>query len=204
LITVDYIENSNWLLKNNISLIYGIFWIFIAYIIGHILSNLSAWLLEKFVVERLLKTPNVNLFTKSSKKYLLFLFPGYFSPLPEANKKQIIKKARNEGFKKPGEALFFHAFSKVKDDTNVRERLNTFLNLYGFCRNISFAFLLISLFILIEMAIGNTHANIYLIILSLVGAVGMFYRYLKFYRHYALEVYLSYMSFEKNGEKNGN
>lgn len=51
---------------------------------------------------------------------------------------RIKEKAKEVGVVETGEGLFILAFGKVKTDKEAMARLNTFLNLYGFCRNIAF------------------------------------------------------------------
>jgi hypothetical protein len=55
-----------------------------------------------------------------------------------------------------GEALFLHALGRVKADKEAMVRLNTFLNLYGFCRNICFTCLVAASI----LAVGYWHKGI--------------------------------------------
>ena len=91
-----------------------------------------------------------------------------------------------------GEALFVHTFGEVKKDEKNMPRLNTFLNLYGFCRNISFTCLIVTLLLVIGNLALGTPDKFYWALAALVGAVGMFYRYLKFFRQYSYELLVTY------------
>src|SRR5262249_18134110 len=70
------------------------------------------------------------------------LFPIYFKPFPGQTSERVLKKSATEGFDKPGRALFFHCHAIVKRDKTTYDRLTSFLNLYGFCRNITMAALI--------------------------------------------------------------
>ncbi len=100
--------------------------------------------------------------------------------------------------KTPGRALFFYSFAIVRQDQATRERLETFLNLYGFCRNTCMALLLgAGLLILSVVSDSWKESGIgepiwWAIPGALVAAVGMFYRYLKLFREYTVEVFRSY------------
>ena len=64
-------------------------------------------------------------------------------------------------------------------------RLNSFLNQYGFARNISLTLLIASVIVLSS---GRRD----LAIVAAVMGVGMFYRYLKFFRQYTYEVFITF------------
>jgi hypothetical protein len=97
----------------------------------------------------------------------------------------------------PGRALFYHCFERVKHDEATRTRLNNFLNQYGFCRNMSLALLLSALILLVGLLnamlrggdVGD-HTGWAILVATLAG-IGMFYRYLKFFREYTVEVFRS-------------
>ncbi len=89
------------------------------------------------------------------------------------------------------------AFAAVRSDALTYTRLSTFLNLYGFCRNVSLA----SLVAAVALAAGSLAGTAYTGTLIAPGwwalgafviALGLFYRYLKFYRLYACEVLAAY------------
>lgn len=85
----------------------------------------------------------------------------------------------------------------MKRDEVVRERLATFLNLYGFCRNMAMALVAVALFLAVGLVIGSADTGPVVgpgwwLGAAALGAVGVLYRYLKFYRQYALELLVSY------------
>lgn len=192
LAAVEYIVGKQWVFRNEKGVLFGLFWIILAYIIGQVLANPSAWLLERILVAKWLKRPNINLFENPPKIWLAKIFPGYYSPLPIQIRKKVIEKAKAEGITETGEALFIHAFTKVKADKDAMARLNTFLNLYGFCRNISFTCLIVALMILIGSWNEDTLDKLLWVFVAIIGSVGMFYRYLKFFRQYSYELFITY------------
>lgn len=180
-----------------------------AYVIGHIVANISSYLIEHRFLRGLLKSPEETLFAdeKPSEKcgWREKLFPIFFKPLPKKTQDRILKAAEPEGLNEPGRALFLHAFAVVKSDKVTMDRLNTFLNLYGFCRNMCLAMLIAPVILVTGAArhvvmVGWTDADcakLLFALVSIAGAVGMLYRYLKFFRHYTIEVLNSYPESKK-------
>jgi len=203
IVAVDYVIGEQWVLREDLSVVLGLFWIVVAYIIGQIIAGLAAWLLERNIIGKWLGWPSTNLFTDTPKKWWAKLFPGYFTALPIVIRNRVIEKARSEGITETGQTLFIHAFGKVKTDENTIARLNTFLNLYGFCRNISFVGILVALVLLIgSWSEGNVY-RLLLAFIAILGSLGMFYRYLKFFRQYAYELLVTYVSLPTIEVSNG-
>jgi hypothetical protein len=192
LVAIDYAGGYRFLLRNELSLTYGIFWTVIAYITGQILAGPSAWLLERIVIGRWLKRPNINLFKDPPQKFWVKIFPGYFTPFPPEIRKSILAKARIAGIEEVGEALFLHSFAKVKIDNDTMARLNTFLYLYGFCRNISFTCFVSAFIIAFWSIFLHTPEKLLWAFIAITFSVGMFFRYLKFFRQYSYELFLTY------------
>lgn len=176
-----------------------------AYVIGHISANLASFFLEEKFGRKILGPSEELLFgvdRPAGQKRAIWrrLFPGFHKPLPQETQARVLKTAEQKGMNNVGRALYLHAFAVVKQDKATLERLNTFLNLYGFCRNISFALVAAVGIIGVSSAwyagaLGLTTPHwgkVGTAVLCLVGAAGMLYRYLKFYRHYTHEVFISY------------
>jgi hypothetical protein len=85
----------------------------------------------------------------------------------------------------------------MKGDAPVQARLETFLNLYGFCRNMAMALVLAAFALGIGLIVGSAETGpdvspgVWLIT-AVVAAVGLFYRYLKFLRQFGVELLTSY------------
>ena len=72
-------------------------------------------------------------------------------------------------------------------------RLDNFLNLYGFCRNMALvAFVDAALFYWSYLQPNGPSEHLLWSRLSLIVAIGMTLRYLKFFRLYANEVFTSF------------
>jgi len=94
----------------------------------------------------------------------------------------------------------------VKKDKTAYDRMTSFLNLYGFCRNVCTGALIV-IPILVCGAFRNVTLNgwqlvgaphrdlLWWAVAAGVVAVGMFYRYLKFFRQYTIEVFVTYAEF---------
>lgn len=85
----------------------------------------------------------------------------------------------------------------MKDDATVQGRLNTFLNLYGFARNMSLALVLSAIMLGVGIVRGSAQTGPevspgWWIGAGVVVAIGLFYRYLKFLRQYGVELLTSY------------
>ena len=190
---VGTIAGERWVLRDDLGVVYGLTWTVVAYIIGHVLSSPSEWLLQEKIVRNWLKSPAINLFNDHQRKSGRFLlFSGYYKPLPSPIRKRILEKAKAEGINETGEALFYHAWGKVKKDQDAMARLYIFLYLYGFSRNVSFACALASLVIVAGCLVEGSWGNLIWAFVSLFAAVGMLYRYLKFYRLYSVDVFIVY------------
>lgn len=205
MVAADYTFDGGRLAHEIPTLITAVFWIVVAYMLGHITAHLSSVLLEKGLLRRVLGSPEQHLFEKKCDSRWAYIFPGNFKPFPRTTQERILNRANEEGVEAPGRGFFFHCHAIVKRDRTTRERLNTFLNLYGFCRNASMA-LLIAALVLVFGAFGSfdwqAWEGLHGQKLAWAGgalavSVGMFYRYLKFFRHYTMEVFITYPELSK-------
>jgi len=110
---------------------------------------------------------------------------------------RVRKRAAESGIKETGEPLFLHA--RYHEETLNNERLMTkldaFVGIYGFARNMAFGCLVVGLALLTKIALGygavrdGTRG-----MLLLVAGVLLLYRYLKFFRQYSYELFNSFGS----------
>jgi len=176
----------------------AVFYLVLAYIVGHIVANISSYFLEHRVVRDWLKSPEETLFEPQQKTWRSCFFPIFYRPFPAETQSRVLEVAMKNGFGKPSRGLFLHAHAIVKQDKVTMERLTSFLNLYGFCRNVCAALIISAIILVIGALIDVRHwehiDNLKLAWAggALVGGVGMFYRYLKFFRHYTMEVFNTY------------
>lgn len=167
-----------------------------AYIAGQIVATPAQAFLEKILAQRLLHGPSINLMQPQDQKcWLRFLFPGYFEPLPAPTQQRILGRAASEGLStSSGESLFLHIRFRdyTRSDTVLMARLNSFLNKYGFCRNICFVAFVFCIAVLLFKPFDLSTTYTRYAILAGVTAILLFYRYLKFYRQYTYELFNSY------------
>jgi hypothetical protein len=176
----------------------GIILVIAAYVIGHIVANLAGDLIERrLVADRLGRPTELLLVEVKLPAWATTIFPGYGAALPQGTRERVL--ARSGGL--TGSALFYRVFGAMKHDEIVQERLSTFLNLYGFCRNMALALVAVVLFLVAGLINQSADTGPVLgpgwwLVAVIVGAVGMLYRYLKFYRQYALELLTGYAETE--------
>jgi hypothetical protein len=177
---------------------HAVFYAVLSYIIGHIVAHISSCLLEHCIVRKKLGSPEKTLFEPQQKTWQSFFFPNFYHPFPPETQARVLEVARKNGYADPGRGLFLHAHTVAKQDKATLDRLASFLNLYGFCRNISTGLIISAVILAIGALIDVRHwtpIDEYKLAwagAALVGAVGMFYRYLKFFRLYTMEVFNSY------------
>ncbi len=201
LVAADYSFGTLGLVSQPPNLVLGVFWVIVAYIIGHIVSHIASAALEEGVLRRILGSPEEHLFGARKFGTKARLFPGNYKPFPESTQQRILQKAQRHSVPAPSRGFFFHCHPIVKRDQATLTRLDSFLRLYGFCRNVSMGLLLAvplllygALRPLVELKTLQSLDSGYLgwAVAALVGAIGMFYRYLKFFRHYTVEVFTTY------------
>lgn len=200
LVAADYNFGGLGLLGEPPKLVMTAFWVVVAYVIGHIVSHVASALLEEGVLRGLLGSPEEHLFGEKKSGGWARLFPGNFRPFPKATQKRLLDKAQRHSVPAPDRGFFLHCHPLVKRDQVTLERLNSFLSLYGFCRNLTMG-LLWTIPLLLYGAFrefdrhtlqGINGDRLWWAGAAFVAAVGMFYRYLKFFRHYTVEVFMTY------------
>lgn len=202
LFAVDQAAGMKLLMRDSWTVVQGTIAVSIAYTIGQLVASLSSKLFEKFLVGKLLGYPRNVLFGQPiAWRWVQRLLPTYFEPLPIETQKAAIDKGGKVGVSKPGEALFWPAHTAARATPAVAARMDNFLNLYGFCRNTAFvgladAAILYSSYLRPK---GPPEHLLWAQIAFVVG-LGMTLRYLKFFRHFSLEVFTSY-AFAKEPEK---
>lgn len=174
-----------------------------AYVAGQVVAHVAAFLLERVLVRRVLGTPTKILLSPEAKGFWPTVMPGYYGPLPEAQRTAVLERANREAqIDEPGEALYFHCWRQVKGDAAVAARLSNFLNLYGFSRNMALALVATAVLLAVGAIAGTAHTGEvagpgWWAAGALAAAVGLLYRYLKFFRHYSIEVFTSYLSLDE-------
>jgi hypothetical protein len=143
MVVVDFEFGSHWVLDAQWGVSEGIAVLLAAYLVGHVIASSAAWLLERRLVRRLLGAPHQALFCEAPAGALAGvkrqLFPDYFTPLDQGTRERVTAKLHKEGHPtSSGETMFWIAFARAKRDPLTYGRMESFLKLYAFCRNLAF------------------------------------------------------------------
>jgi hypothetical protein len=203
-LTFDYLFGMEWILKEKIPSVRLFVLLFLSYIVGHVVSNLSSYFIESLFTRKVLSPPTTILLGKSKSKYWKIIFPGYYKSLPAKTIERVKANASLRKFEGDDDALFLHTFSVVTQEEIFRDRLDEFRNLYGFSRNLAFALLFSSLFLFIRFFSHQKPRTIKFPALLTILGLAMIYRYLKFYRQYSYQLFITYseLPIDEGGNQN--
>jgi hypothetical protein len=165
------------------------------YVGGQLVATPSKAVLEDGLMEKVLGRPNVNLFRQKRPLLRSVLFPGFYKPLPPAVQERVLSRAAGEGAADPGEVLFLHVrySPEIRADEKLLARLDTFLNLYGFARNLAFTSMLVGAALIARVWWpGADPALTKYALTALTVGILLLYRYLKFFRQYSYELFNAY------------
>jgi hypothetical protein len=178
----------------------GLIAVAVAYAVGHLLAGVASAVLERRFVRKFLGRPSVILLgVREGPKWFRHLYPEFYEALPKATIDKILVKARAQGITEPGEALFWLSYDNLRQKKSAYSRASTFLNLYALCRNLSMTGLLVCTMLIVSALYHRQTTDYWWSAASAVLSVGMFFRYLKFYRHYSLEV-LTTLAYTKSSK----
>ncbi|GAA4422347.1 hypothetical protein GCM10023155_05800 [Bremerella cremea] len=177
-----------------------IFLVVASYILGHLVAHLASFLTEHVLLRGCLGSPEEHIFKEKAEGWRAYILTNFFKPFPPETRKRVLEKARGEGIGGPGRGLFYHCFATVKRDKSTSERLASFLTVYGFCRNVSMACLLAGGVLLFAGLVdvnwktltGLHTGKLWWALGAFIVAIGLFLRYLKYFRHYTDEVFRDY------------
>lgn len=189
---IDYLYGYQWLQRDKQSVVVGLFLVFLAYIVGHLVAHFSSLVMEQAFVSKLLKRPTRTLLGEAPRRGIAWLFPGYYRRLPATTCERVREVARRRHFTGEGEALFLHALAIVKKDEKAMRRLEEFRNLYGFARNMTFSFLVAAVLLAIGTRWGGEPPSYWWAMGAAGLALSMLYRYLKFFRQFSYELFVTY------------
>jgi hypothetical protein len=201
---IDYVGSFRWILRSDLPTWEALLWIGVAYIVGNIVSNVASSIYESGFLtllgrsEKLLMTAAVPEATsnpveqrRARRLSWRHILPGYYRPLPADTQQAVL---RRYGLAPDAEwrAVFLAAFGAVKTIESVGARLDVFVTNYGFARNTSLACFIATLVLLVVGTHSHGWTAVWWAIASFAASVGLLYRYLKFYRQYTYEVFVSY------------
>jgi hypothetical protein len=194
LFALDQVSSTRLLMRESWTVVQAVIAVISAYAVGQLVASLSSLLLERGLVGRLLGYPRSVLFDKAKAwLWVRRLMPTYFESLPPATQRSALQRAEKAGVMSSGEALFWPAYAHARATPIVMGRLENFLNLYGFCRNMALvAFIDAALLYWSYLRPNGPDEHLLWARLALLVGIGMTFRYLKFYRLFAVEVFSSY------------
>lgn len=202
LFAIDQMMGTKLLIHESWTGVQGVIAVSVAYTAGHLVASASLWLYESLLVDKLLGHPCDILFGQPKAWALIRkLIPTYFEALPIELQKTALIKGSKFDINNPGKALFWLAHTNGRNSPETALRLDNFLNLYGFCRNTALVSLINSIVLYWSylQPEGPTEHLLWARI-SLAVSLGMTLRYLKFYRHFTLELFTSWI-FSKSKEE---
>lgn len=202
LFAIDQAVGAKLLMRDNWTVVQGVISVSVAYTVGQLVASVSSWVFEKFLVGKLLGYPRNVLFGRPRAwAWFQRLLPNYFEPLPAETQKVALERGGKVGVTQPGEALFWPAHTAGRAMPAVAARMDNFLNLYGFCRNAALVGLMDAAILYWSyLQPKGPEDHLLWARIALVAGLGMMLRYLKFFRHFAVEVFTSY-AFSKEPEK---
>src|SRR5918999_528855 len=205
LVIWDIVFSTRFVLNAEWTVASGTLTIAAAYIVGQILAAPSGWLLERRFVHHVLLRPSLILMNdrKLGWRRLLkkTLLQDYYTPLDAGLQRKVRERAATDRrVEVAGEALFWCAFPIAKKDANAYARMESFLKLYGFCRNMAFVGLTGACVIATDAALewarlgwsDHVGQQFRWALLALLVGLGMLHRYLKFFCFYNIEVFVAY------------
>ncbi len=197
--TTHYVLGAAWTAAS------GALTIAAGYIVGQILAAPSGWLIERRFVHQVLFRPSIILMNSRKLGWRKFLkttlLQDYYTPLNAGLQEKVRKHAAaDRGGEVAGEDLFWCAFPIAKKDENAYARMDGFLRLYSFCRNMAFVGLAGACFITVDAMLewsrlgwsAHLAQQLRWALLAMVIGLGMLHRYLKFLRLYNVEILAAY------------
>ena len=205
LFSLDYgVNDGAIVLQDSWSFIQIVFVIGTAYIIGHIVAGPASTVLEHWVARRILRPPVAIMMGLGKAGFIEAIFSiatisRYYQPLPQGLRSLIfegVARSLNKSSEEitDPEEVFQVAFPVAQKTPLTVERMDTFLRLYGFSRNVAMAGF-VSTLPLIHRAYTENETPLYgwAAALFLISVV-MFSRFLKFYAEFGAEVLRTYAS----------
>lgn len=196
--TIDYALGGSALVgRTEWSIVQGVFWTMISYVVGHVVAGLSSFVMEQMLLKKVFTSPvQTILGLKQSRWFELpfrYLFAREFSPFPQVTSDKIKSKlATTIGVDSPAledpETLFQTAFSLARYAKDSEQRLSQFMNLYGLCRNVAFVGLIATVLLWFHACQTKSPTDAGMAWAAFALALGMFGRFIKFYSAFTREV----------------
>ncbi|MCF6271569.1 MAG: hypothetical protein L3J37_00035 [Rhodobacteraceae bacterium] len=168
-----------------------------AYVVGHIIATLAQLVIETFALSYLFSKP-IALQLGFKKPNILERLMGvlvgrYYTPLESSIQRKILDEAKtalSKDLEDPisAEDVFQVGFKRSFTVDGARVRIDSFLNQYGFCRNIAFVALLSVGLLGWQSYFSDFLYESQLLLISIIVFIGMFIRFVKFLASFQAEV----------------
>jgi hypothetical protein len=194
LFTLDQVLATHVFARDSWTVVNGVLAFAMAYAVGQLVASASSLVFERGLVAKVLGYPRDLLLADHRLRSILrYLIPEYFKPLPEQVRQTILSKANAAGVGTDSASIYWAAYSVARSSSATALRLDNFLNLYGFSRNCALAGIASScLFYWSYHQSAGPVQHLLWSRLSLIMGIGMTFRYLKFFRHFCVEVFTVY------------
>lgn len=191
LIVVSALVGAPVLFGATVTTVEGVVLILAAYVLGQIIAAPAKLILEDWIAQKIVKSPAFFILAGAAARRRE---PRYMRSLDPAARAILLQRFDGgEGVKPTPESLFFHYrfHPALLANERLQSRLGLFLNQYGYHRNLSFACLVSSVLLWWPGPRCPIPGGALLPIgLSVAGLV-LFARFLRFYRLYSLELFLT-------------
>lgn len=185
-----------------------IIFVFFCYVLGHIVSSFSSFIIERLFIKEIFGYPSAVLLKEKNsgwkffKEIWLFKFilMDFRKPFPKKTRKKIIKTVRETfGYEIPLRDFYWQCYSFIiTERPYLAPRVHHFVNLYGFARNIAasiFIYLAIRFFILNCLLDINMDKYVWIVFIILLAcAFFMLWNYTKLFKRQAIDVYTLFVS----------
>lgn len=191
---LDYLFGEQVLWRPTLSAQFLALLVISSYILGQVISHLSAVVLEQWMVKRMLgDVPELLLASEDSKSGWAKVFPQYFHRMRSTTVARVMAQAERRGCHLRGNDLYDHCFAVVTESSErAQARMDYLKSQYGFTRNIAFAFFCSAVLVVLADAAGPHRVSLWWAVAAVALSVCMLYRYLKFYREYTSELFKRY------------
>lgn len=194
----DYVFFGATLLnRGDWSVVQTVIWIGVAYVVGQIAAAPSSALIEHLLSRKWLHSPTTILLGLAEPRWRERVIASVFAqheytPMPSKLRERIKAAAahrlRCNEVELDSETVFQIAFPVARGVSDTATRLDRFIALYGFARNLAFAALVASGILVFALLRAFDATTLWLLAAALVVFIGMFGRYIKFYAAYGAEV----------------
>jgi len=211
--TIDYCFADGVLVhRPEWTLVQIVFWTVISYVAGHICAAPASAIIEHFIARTIFREPGAVALRLEERRWREYALAWAFAhreyaPFNSATLAGIRKAFITRAGGKLDQiitthAIFEMAYPLARQNQDTAQRLESFQNTYGFCRNICFVALVAAGCLTYRYWQTKTDWDLWLTIGAVATSVGMYGRFLKYYALFGREVLLRfYAQTHETGER---